>query len=55
MIRSEIMEAPRASLNRFDRLVAALFATIIVLGVATVALALIVYFPGANSSNVPLP
>jgi multisubunit Na+/H+ antiporter MnhC subunit len=55
MIRSEIMKPPQARVDWFDRLVAAFFATIIVLGVSTVALALIIYFPGANGSNVPLP
>jgi hypothetical protein len=49
------MEVDQVSPNWFDRLVAFLFATIVVLGIATVAVAFAVYFPGTSGLDVPLP
>ncbi len=49
------METRAHDIDWFDRLVAALFATIVVLGFAVVAATLVLYFPGASSSSIPLP
>jgi hypothetical protein len=39
----------------FDRLVATLFATIVVLGLAVVAITLVLFLPGTSTSSIPLP
>lgn len=49
------MDSVHASPDWFDRIVAFLFATIVVLGIAVVVLAFVVYFPGTSTSNLPLP
>lgn len=49
------METRVHDIDWFDRLVATLFATIVVLGLAVVAATLVLYFPGTSTSNIPLP
>jgi hypothetical protein len=49
------MDTRAYDIDWFDRLVAMLFATIVVLGLAIVATALVLFFPGASTSNIPLP
>ncbi|MDX2342770.1 MAG: hypothetical protein QNL12_03035 [Acidimicrobiia bacterium] len=39
----------------FDRLLAVLYSTVLVLGLATVAVTLVIYFPAAGGSSVLLP
>jgi len=55
MIRSQTMEASGVENDASERLVAILFSTVAILGLAIVAVALIVYFPGTSGLNVPLP
>ena len=49
------MDTRTPDIGWFDRLVATLFATIVVLGLAIVATTLVLFFPGASTSNMLLP
>ena len=49
------MDTRAHDIDWFDRFVATLFATIVVLGLAIVATTLVLFFPGASTSNIPLP
>ena len=49
------MDAEQAQTDWFDRMVAVLYATVVVLGIATVAIAVAMYFPGSSGVEVPLP
>lgn len=49
------METRAHDIDWFDRLVATLFATIVVLGFAVVAATLVLYFPGTSTGSIPLP
>jgi hypothetical protein len=49
------MDTRAHDIDWFDRLVATLFATILVLGLGVVATTLVLFFPGTSTSSIPLP
>ena len=49
------MQEQAVGYDRFERLVAVLFATIAVLGLVIVVAALVIFFPGSSGFDTPLP
>jgi hypothetical protein len=50
-----IVEHDEAHSDWLDRLVAVLFATIAVIGLVTITLTLVFYFPGMGPTDVAIP
>lgn len=50
-----MMDTRAHDIDWFDRLVATLFATIVVLGLGVVVTTLVLFFPGMSTSGIPVP